>query len=158
MKRIFLALAAALAVFVGANFNSASAATIVVDPNPTDSFHVGGFFNNGGITGYTDSYVFQLTKNADLTSNTIMSGNLTFSVGVFDSTNTLVSFTNLLAGALYTLVVSGTTGAGFAGYDGDIIFTQAAVVPVPPALLLFATSLVGFGILSYRRRKMTPTA
>ncbi len=157
MKRFFLGLAAAVALLVGANLNSASAATIVVDPSPTDSFHVGGFFNNPGITGYSQSYAFELTQNASLTSNNITSGNLTFSIGVFNSSSVLVSLTNLAAGQLYTLVVSGVTGAGFAGYDGYVFFTQAAV-PVPPALLLFATTLAGLGFVAYRRRKMLPSA
>jgi hypothetical protein len=154
MKRILLGLMAAAVVAFGVGLTPASASTINVDPSPTDSFHVGNVFTSS--TTYNDSYVFTLTHNADMTSS-ITAGNLTFGLGIFDPTNTLVSNNGLLAGILYTLHVAGFTGAGFSGYGGTITFTQVAATPLPPALLMFATSLVGLGAFGYRRRG-APTA
>jgi hypothetical protein len=154
MKRFLLGLVAAAVIAFGAGLNPASASTINVDPNPTDSFHVGNIFTSSST--YNDSYAFTLTHNADMTSS-ISSSNLTIGLGVFDPSNTLVSATGLLAGILYTLHVSGFTGSGFSGYGGTITFTQVAATPLPPALLLFATSLVGLGAFGYRRRG-APTA
>ena len=67
------------------------------------------------------------------------------------------SFAGLVPGTTYQLlvdvVVFDTSGSPFGGpvdyFTGQISFN---VVPIPPALLLFASSLLGMGILSRRRR------
>lgn len=58
--------------------------------------------------------------------------------------------TNFIVGTIryLTLTWSGIDG----GTNLDI---RVAAVPVPPALLLFGTSLLGFGFLSRRRRRKT---
>jgi hypothetical protein len=155
MKRVLFGLAAAALMTLGAGLSSASASTITVDPAPTDSFHVGNLFPSFG--GFDDPYQFTLTHNADLTSS-IASNNLVFAVAVVDASNNLVSLTNLVAGVLYTLHVAGFSG-NFGGYGGTVTFTAvAATTPIPPALLLFTTTLAGFGAFAYRRRRTQPFA
>jgi len=157
MQRFLLGLVAAALIALGAGPYPASASTINVNPNPTDGFHVGNFFASAG--AFDDAYQFTLTKNADMTTS-ITSNNLVFGVGVFDPSNNLVSNSNLLAGILYTLHVAGFAGPG-GGYGGgptNILFTAVATTPIPPAMLLFATTLAGLGAFGYRRRNTLPTA
>jgi len=54
----------------------------------------------------------------------------------------------LLDAGLYYLQLSGT-GGGSSGYGGNLAVTQ---VPVPGALALFASGLVGLGLLRRRRQ------
>ena len=73
------------------------------------------------------------------------------------------SFAGLVSGTTYRLLVNvdvfDTSGTWFGGatdlFAGQISFN---VVPVPPALLLFATGLLGMGLLSRRRRQGLPSA
>ncbi|MBK8161343.1 MAG: hypothetical protein IPK59_22190 [Rhodospirillaceae bacterium] len=60
------------------------------------------------------------------------------------------SYLNLAAGS-YFLRVRGDTGALGNAYEYRIDFNA---VPIPPALLLFATALGGMGLAAYRRRKV----
>lgn len=68
------------------------------------------------------------------------------------------SFAGLVSGTTYRLLVDvevfDTSGSFFGGnfdlFNGQISFN---VVPIPPALLLFATGLLGLGVLSRRRRQ-----
>jgi hypothetical protein len=149
MKRFLLGLVAAAVIAFGAGLTPASASTINVNPNPTDSFHVGNFFP--GATSYDDTYQFTLTHDASATSS-IVSGNLTFAVGVFDPSNNLASLAHLFANVLYTLHVSGFSGPA-GGYGGTINFTQVAATPIPSAGLLMLTMIGGVGFLGYRRKQ-----
>ena len=73
------------------------------------------------------------------------------------------SFAGLVSGTTYRLLVNvdvfDTSGTWFGGatdlFAGQISFN---VVPIPPALLLFASGLLGMGILSRRRRRSLPVA
>ena len=68
------------------------------------------------------------------------------------------AFAGLVSGTTYRLLVDvdvhDTSGSPFGGvsdvFTGQISFN---VVPIPPALALFATGLLGLGILSRRRRR-----
>ena len=73
------------------------------------------------------------------------------------------SFAGLVSGTTYKLLVdvevfdtSGVPfGAPFDFFTGQISFN---VVPIPPALLLFASGLLGLGILSRRRKRSIVSA
>ena len=77
--------------------------------------------------------------------------------GVFQ---TLFSATSLATGA-YTFLVSGIIPTGFAGgqYVLQAELTQSSVsaVPLPPAMLLFVSALIGMFSLT-QMRKRSPTA
>ncbi|HVO04262.1 MAG TPA: hypothetical protein VMT54_18850, partial [Candidatus Cybelea sp.] len=160
MKRMIFGLLAATLLAFGAGLHPASASTILVDPSPTDSFHVGNWFPGGG--AYDDQYQFTLTQSANLSLGNFQSDDLTLTVGVFYPFYTLVPNDNLQAGILYTLHVSGYAGTP-AAYGGTIFFTATgfsaatATTPIPPALLLFATTLAGLGAFAYRRNNARPT-
>ena len=73
------------------------------------------------------------------------------------------SFAGLVSGTTYRLLVNvdvfDTSGVLFGGatdlFTGQVSFN---VVPIPPALLLFASGLLGMGILSRRRRRHMTSA
>ncbi|MEZ5832010.1 MAG: hypothetical protein R3D05_12605 [Dongiaceae bacterium] len=95
--------------------------------------------------GGVDSVNFQL----DLFNNS----DPTASLGTFtDPTGTTLAFSYLnLAAGDYFFRVMGDTGP-----KGNIYkyrFTAGTEVPIPPALLLFATAIGGLGLLGYRRRQ-----
>lgn len=54
---------------------------------------------------------------------------------------------------LQTLIISFTGLVG--GPESISLDVSVSAVPVPPALLLFGTSIFGIGLLSYRRRRKT---
>jgi len=68
------------------------------------------------------------------------------------------AFAGLVSGTTYRLLVDvdvhDTSGSPF-GAASDVLTGQISfnVVPLPPALALFATGLLGLGILSRRRRR-----
>jgi hypothetical protein len=151
MKRLFLGLLTAALVAFGAG--QASASTINVDPNPTDHFNVGNSYPGGGAVN--DSYQFTLSHAADLSDSITVNNISAFTLQLFDPSNAPVSLSSdLAANILYTLKITGTALAGGI-YAGQVNFSA---VPVPPALLLFATALVGLGAVGYRRRGSTLAA
>ena len=83
--------------------------------------------------------------------------------GALHSDAFFASFAGLLSGTTYRLLVdvdvfdtsSAPFGAPFDFFTGQISFN---VVPIPPALLLFASGLLGLGILSRRRRRTMVSA
>ena len=153
MKRLFLGLLAAAFVAFGVGLHQASASTINVNPNPNDHFNVGNAFPGAG--AFDDPYVFTLSHNATA-SDSIFTANITgFTLQLLDAGNNVVSLASqLFAGVQYTLHISGTSLAGGI-YAGKVNFAQT---PVPPALLLFATALIGLGAAGYRRRSSYPAA
>ena len=146
MKLGSLGFVAAVMLLIGAIGQPASASTIIVNPDPIDTFDVGKTKITAG--GFDFSYAFTLLHAADLTYD-IDSANITgLSVELRDSTNTLVSFTALAANAPYFFhVIGASLGSGL--FAGTVTLTAT---PVPPALLLFLTALGGMGFAAYRHR------
>jgi hypothetical protein len=96
--------------------------------------------------GGVDSANFQLDLFNDSNPST--------SIGTFtDLSGTTLAFSYLnLAAGDYFFRVMGDTGP-----IGNIYryrFTAGTEVPLPPALLLFATAIGGLGLFGYRRRKL----
>jgi hypothetical protein len=153
MKRFFLGLVAAAALAFG-GLSTASASTINVNPSPTDSFDVSVFYGAAGVNDKV--YEFTVSQTSNMTFTETLKGNLNYLLSIVDETNNVLlsSFDNLASGVLYGLHVTTFSGPGFSGLQGTANFT-AAVTPIPPALLLFATSLVGLGVVGYRRRNGT---
>ena len=107
----------------------------------------------GSLTDLTDFLgipVNSLNFNLDLFS----AGDPLTSLGNFtDATGTSLAFSYLnLAAGDYFFRISGAIGDGVFGNAYRYRF-EVSEVPLPPALLLFATALGGMAVASYRRRK-----
>ncbi len=173
MKRILLGLFAAAAVAFGISAASASTiglGTLSAGPNsiPSTQLPAAGAPNLPAISftlsGNSD-LVIDITFNAlpgshinitnfglftDPTLSSISpSGSLITGVGVLE-----LSFTNVLAGN-YLIALQGAYNGPKAFLGGIVNTASAAVTPVPGSLILFATSLVGLGVVGYRRRSTT---
>jgi hypothetical protein len=77
------------------------------------------------------------------------------SLGTFsDATGTALAFSylNLAAGDYFFRIAGDIGGAGVFGNAYQYRF-EVSEVPLPPALLLFATALGGMAMVGYRRRK-----
>jgi hypothetical protein len=175
MKKVMMLLVAGL-LGLGAATQSASASTfdlgtldpgttsaIVVnlgDPAPvsfsdTINFSLASVQTSliGSLTDLTDFLgipVNSLNFNLDLFS----AGDPLTSLGNFtDATGTSLAFSYLnLAAGDYFFRISGAIGDGVFGNAYRYRF-EVSEVPLPPALLLFATALGGMAVASYRRRK-----
>ena len=146
MKLGFLGFVAAALLLIGAVGHSASASTIMVNPDPIDTFDVGK--TKIAVGGFDFSYEFTMLHAADLTYDIDFANITGLTVELRDSTNALVSFTALAANVPYFFHVLGTSlGSGL--FAGTVTLTAT---PVPPALLLFLTALGGMGLAAYRRR------
>jgi len=124
-------------------------ASTIIDPNPTAFFDFSNSFS--GPVAVHDTYEFTLTTDAfmDFTFSTLGLG--------FDANAALflgptqVGLTHLKAGLVYDLVVFGESrDFGTMSYTGRATFTSNAAA-VPPALLLFASSLLGLGLFAHRK-------
>jgi hypothetical protein len=172
MKRLLLLLFAGLMV-VGLVGKPAGASTFdlgVITPGDHETGFVANF--GTGIVSFEDTIKFSLTaistsligKIRDISFGGIDSVNFqldlfnqsapTTSIGTFnDLTGTSLAFSYLnLAAGDYFFRVMGDTGP-----TGNIYkyrFTAGTEVPLPPAVLLFATAVGGLGLFGYRRRKL----
>jgi len=107
-----------------------------VYPNPTDfitSFQAQGFLIVGAIGGGDDIPVTPLISAVACPSQSNCQG---------------FAGSTLLNTGSYYLQLSGV-GGGSSGYGGNLAVTQ---VPLPGALALFASGLVGLGLLRRRRQ------
>jgi hypothetical protein len=178
MKRIMMTVAAGL-LALGLAERPAAAATIY-ELGPISPGSTSGFVANLGtnITSFDDVIKFSLSSLqssltgslSDITSlPPFVVNTLTFSLDLFagsdpsnpgaslghfsDLTGTGLAFNYLnLAAGDYFFEVTGATGGK--GTDGNAFSYKFEVseVPVPPALLLFATALGGMALFGYRRR------
>jgi hypothetical protein len=152
----------------------ASAATIVIDPNPVAPFsdsagsdeavsnaYQFSFAGTGdglfgalslGISGLTSA----ICSDATCSTPALFSGSTSSGpFGLFSLT--LGSFSNL-AGGTYFLVISGLASGFGGGYIGSLTLNVTPTVPIPGALLLFVTALGGLGAFGHFRRKGSANA
>ena len=176
MKRLLMVLFAGLVVF-GMAGRPASASTFdlgVITPGDEKSGFVANF--GSGISSFEDTIKFSLTalstdlvgKIKDIAFGGVNSVN--FQLDLFSETDpgtSLGTFTDLsgtslafnylaLAAGDYFFRVMGDTGP-----KGNIYkyrFTAGTEVPLPPALLLFATAIGGLGFAGFSRRKFNSEA
>jgi hypothetical protein len=125
-----------------------------------------------GITGFDDFITFELAAFAPSLTGTLLaeeSGDLgellLLTINLYNAaqpSQSLGTFSGLpdpdffylsLAAGNYFLQVHGDTQPGGGVYDFVIRNGNPAVIPIPPALLLFATALGGLGLIGYRRRR-----
>lgn len=153
MKKYISLLFVLALIGVGLGTRAASASTILVDPNPTDSFHVGGFALAN--TTSDDVYTFTLSHAAVFSTSITLSA--TAAGGWYSLLdNGVPQLTTLLAAnTIYVLHLFLTAGAGDAFYGGTVNFTAVATTPLPPAILMFFTAVVGLAGLAWRRRKLS---
>lgn len=164
MNKFLLSMALALLGWVGLA-QHASAATINPNPvafvggsgaanahvNDVYEFSFSGVANGGfgalsvGLSNLNTSICDDAVCTNTLFSATTVSGPL----GLFSLS--LGAISNLLGGT-YFFVVSGDA-SGFGGAYFGALALNVSPVPVPPALLLFVTALVGLGGANFFRRK-----
>ena len=138
---------------IGAGFGTraASASTILVDPSPTDSFHVGGFTPPN--TTSDDVYTFTLTRPAVFSTAITLAATSSGWYSLLD--NGVPHLSSLLAAnttyVLHLFLSAGFTDVGF--YGGTVDFTAVATTPLPPAILMFFTAIAGLTGLAWRRGK-----
>ena len=173
MKRIMMLLVAGLFAF-GAERASASTFDLgTLDPGLTSAIVV-----NLGIpapVSFSDTINFSLaavqtTLVGSLTDlSTIFAqpvSSLNFSLDLFstsdpltslgnfsDATGTALAFSYLnLAAGDYFFQIAGDIGGGGVRGNAYVYRFEVSEVPLPPALLLFATALGGMALFGYRRR------
>lgn len=152
------------------------ASAISLLPNGTAQFNTGSEVYFADVDpapgGFNDEYTFENNTGDDLlvrfrVNTTFTDGvgigvaNLTFSFDNMDLFTDLTDANGVLLPSPYSfsvLILDGVdlvlhvTGATLNADGGSYDFFVAAV-PIPPALLLFGTSLLGLGFLSSRRRR-----
>lgn len=116
-----------------------------------------------------DTYTFQVSSTAELTAQavelefwkivnfdsltaTLLDSSSSYITSATGTSGFLLSYANLLPGNTYNLVISGVLGdwAVKGIYYGSL---TVSAVPVPPALLLFGTAMIGVAALSRRRKR-----
>jgi hypothetical protein len=175
MKRIMMTVAAGL-LALGLAERPAAAATIyelgTITPGTTE-----GFVANLGtnITSFDDVIKFSLSSLQSALTGSLSDittlppfvvDTLTFSLDLFKSSDPVTSlghfqdltgtglafsYLNLAAGDYFFEVTGATGGKGTDGNAFSYKF-EVSEVPIPPALLLFATALGGMALFGYRRR------
>jgi hypothetical protein len=162
-------------VVVGLVGRPAAASTFdlgVISPGDQEVGFVANF--GTGITSFEDTIKFSLAalstslvgKIKDISFGGPFINSLNFQLDLFDSsdpatslgtftdlsgTTLAFSYLNLAAGDYFFRVMGDT------GHFGNIYkyrFTAGTEIPIPPALLLFATAVGGLGLFGYRRRKL----
>jgi len=166
MKKLMMLLVASVLAF-GIAQRPASATSYDLGPiSPGTTTDVNGFLGSGA-TSFNDTLNFSLggVQSALSGSFTSLFGITNFNLDLFNASDPLTSlghvasgvtlafsYLNLAAGDYFFHltggVASGANG-GFYQYKFDV-----SEVPIPPALLLFATALGGMGLLGYRRRNL----
>jgi hypothetical protein len=176
MKRIMMALVAGLMAFGAAQQASASTFNLgTLDPGTTSAIVVN--LGDPAPVSFSDRINFSLasvqtslvgsltdlsdflgvpTDSLDFSLDLFSTADPTTSLGNFsDLTGTSLAFSYLnLAAGNYFFTIAGSVGPGVAGNAYRYRF-EVSEVPLPPALLLFATALGGMAMFGYRRRNTT---
>jgi hypothetical protein len=169
MKRLMMLLAAGLLGLGAAQSASASTFDLgTVTPGVTEGLVV-----NAGIPApslFDDTVNFSLsgvqtaligtltdiesalTDSVNFTVDLFSAGDPATSLGSFSGAGTVLAFSYLnLAAGDYFFKFGGAAGGSFG--NAYTYRFEVSEVPLPPALLLFATALGGMAIAGYRRRK-----
>ena len=172
MKRIMMLLVAGMMAFGAAEQASASTFNLgTLDPGTTTAvvanlgipapasfsdtinFSLASVQNSliGTLTDLSD-FLGAPTDSLNFSLDLFSAADPTTSLGAFtDATGSVLAFSYLnLAAGDYFFQISGTVG-GLAGSAYRYRF-EVSEVPLPPALLLFATALGGMALFGYRRR------
>lgn len=176
MKRIVMALVAGLMAFGAAQQASASTFNLgTLDPGATSAIVVN--LGDPAPVSFSDTINFSLsavqtslvgsltdlsnflgvpTDSLDFSLDLFSVADPSTSLGNFsDVTGTTLAFSYLnLASGDYFFTIGGLVGPGVAGNAYRYRF-EVSEVPLPPALLLFATALGGMAVFGYRRRNAT---
>ena len=177
MKKVMMLLVAGL-LGLGAATQSASASTFdlgTLDPGTTSAIVVN--LGDPAPVSFSDTINFSLASVrtslvgslTDLSTflGVIPVNSLNFNLDLFSTTDPLTSlgnftdgtgtalafsYLNLAAGDYFFRISGDIGGAGVFGNAYSYRF-EVSEVPLPPALLLFATALGGMAVAGYRRRK-----
>jgi hypothetical protein len=175
MKRLMMLLVAGVLGF-GAATQSASASTFdlgTVTPGVTEGLVV-----NAGIPApslFDDTINFSLsgvqtalvgsltdiesalTDSVNFTVDLFSAGDPTSSLGTFSGPGTVLAFSYLnLAAGDYFFKFAGEVGGSFG--NAYTYRFEVSEVPLPPALILFATALGGLALAGYRKHKNSASA
>jgi hypothetical protein len=174
MKKLMMLLVAGLLGLGGAT-QSASASTFdlgTISPGTTSGFVAN--LGDPAPVSFEDTINFSLSavQNAligtltDISAVIVPTDSLNFSLDLFsasDPTTSLGNFTDGTGTVLafsYLNLAAGDYFFRITGQIGDDVFGNAysyrfevSEVPLPPALLLFATALGGMALVGYRRRR-----
>jgi hypothetical protein len=175
MKRFTMMLAAVL-LLVGAAYGPAKAATIGLDPSPTDD---ASFFLLKGSAAQKVS--FTLTQVADVTIDLLGLGIPHVNLSLLQCTNASCTTTSavgssggsgptglgflstaeftyagLLANTKYLINITGAPLIGLGIVLGQI--SAVAATPIPASLLMFLTALGGLGFVAKRRKSLAGAA
>jgi hypothetical protein len=101
-------------------------------------------FTFNGVSG--SSFITLNLKLFDVAMNQVIA-----SVNVLTAGGFTPVMTSLSTGGFYNLIVTGSTSGG----NGRSYAFNVSAVPVPPALLLLASGLLGAGFMGRRRRTTT---
>lgn len=173
------AVAAAGAILIALALPAKAVTTLTLNDGVTPITTAGADFGNSGlIAAFTDFFSFSLagaTNFSTTASATNSAGDITsFTIAVlsgqglggsvlFGSTtptqvgNSLaLSTSGILAPGTYSVRITGVGSAGGSSYGGSV--DVAPVVPIPGALLLFGSGLIGLGALTRRKKKQSQPA
>jgi hypothetical protein len=182
MKRLLLSLIGAALLAVGGLTATASASTIVnpiftpqlkvgdhaINPQIDGAGVYTAGHKFGSHTNFTDKLTFSITSATSLVLKVLTFGSIDLHFTLKDgSTNAIIQSTSIGSGTLrghsgtlvtellslnkvgtWVLTLTGTA-CSCAGY---VVALSSAVTPVPPALLMFLTGLIGLGGFGWRRR------
>ena len=169
MKKLMMVLVAGLLAFGAAQSASASTFELgTVTPGVTEGLIVNAGipapsqFNdrlNFSLAGVQTSLIGSLTDiesvltdSINFTVDLFRASDPTTSLGTFSGAGTVLAFSYLnLAADSYFFAFGGDSGGSFG--NAYTYRFEVSEVPLPPALLLFATALGGMAVASYRRRK-----
>jgi hypothetical protein len=155
MKR-FICSAAIATALLGASVISSSASTVIPYSGSFDVTGTADFSNNTGFT-LTGPETVSITGSETNISPpfTVTLSEVSPTPDTVDSvTSSTWTITENLAAGVYNLLVAGTANTGLSGYSGQIVIGAVSPVPIPGALVLFASGLglLGFWGLSKRRK------
>ena len=155
MKR-FICSAAIATALLGASVISSSASTVIPYSGSFDVTGTGtvDFSNGTGFTLTGPETVSITGSETKISPITVTLSEVSPSPGTVDSvTSSSWTITESLAAGVYSLLVAGTANAGQSSYSGQIVIGAVSPVPIPGALVLFASGLGLLGFWGWSKRR-----